>query len=392
MTRVGSLGAYDRFNYGDLLFPHLLDRAATEANSVEFLHFAVRAADLSRLGGVEVQGSKALSRMLTRRGNDSQEGLAGLVLGGGEVGGATWGQAATSLSPFPVDRGLAAVRRRIGARAQDRLGRLLLQGRWPTPYIPDESVVGGAFTLTSNAIGVSSIANLDDATRVAVARTLSKARYLSVRDQDSVQALRRHGVGSQLAPDSAAALRMVHPNPVTEPRDGLVFQCSLDWMRRHGSGALDALAEVAGRFAALRLLPIGLAGGHSDQSALAALRTRLHQRGIRNAVLETATTTWQIADAIARAEVFVGTSLHGAITSMAYGTPHVTLAGIRKLDAYMTTWGDGLTPTGVAPEALSSAVQSALRISKLALSARAERLSALAWASTLRAIEAASAR
>ena len=41
---------------------------------------------------------------------------------------------------------------------------------------------------------------------------------------------------------------------------------------------------------------------------------------------------------IANSKAYIGTSLHGAITSMSYAVPHVGLI-VEKLDAYLHTWG-----------------------------------------------------
>src|SRR5690606_9384215 len=51
-------------------------------------------------------------------------------------------------------------------------------------------------------------------------------------------------------------------------------------------------------------------------------------------------TIWDIMYLIAQAKVYMGTSLHGAITAMSYAVPYVGVA-VPKLNSYLQTWGTG---------------------------------------------------
>jgi hypothetical protein len=387
LDRTISIGAYDRFNYGDLLFPIVLDYVADQMSLPRPRHFSVTDADMTRFGGEET-GALVGRRSAVDRALRS-DGL-GVILGGGEVLGATWGQAAVSLLPFPLDLTLLGVRKFVSQRLFDSIGKTGLGGSWPTPYVPS-GAAGALNVLVTNAIGASSLELLDGRTKAAVVAPLSSAVFVSVRDAKGRELLAREGVPSALAPDSVAILGRIRPPGLRAKEGVLAFQCSRAWLRSRKKATADALAELSTDFSSIRLLPIGLAGGHADQSALQALRLELKSRKINNVELVDVSTLWDVADAIAESDVFVGTSLHGSITAMAYGIPSVALEGIRKLDAYLDTWGGGLSPFAVGTSAIRDAVAVSLRQGGM-LADRAGELDRLSWANSERVLNAATGR
>src|SRR5690606_17054773 len=82
------------------------------------------------------------------------------------------------------------------------------------------------------------------------------------------------------------------------------------------------------------LCPIGKALNHDDQQALLAVQSILNCPS----TYFDAENIWDIMYLIANCKAYIGTSLHGAITSMSYEVPHVGLVA-EKLDAYLSTWG-----------------------------------------------------
>src|SRR3546814_9829138 len=102
---------------------------------------------------------------------------------------------------------------------------------------------------------------------------------------------------------------------------------------------LDAIAVQTGLHQCL--CPIGQAPNHDDHLALQRLAPLLEQP---NTLFEEVT-IWDIMYLIANAGVYVGTSLHGAITAMSYALPYVGVA-VPKLLSYLQTWGvGGINPT-----------------------------------------------
>ncbi|WP_421732400.1 polysaccharide pyruvyl transferase family protein [Cellulomonas sp.] len=364
---VATLGAYDRFNYGDLLFPLVLDDAAARLRLRPLSHFSVRAADMSNFAGFTCHSlaSKEFA------------GATGVLVGGGEVLGARWGQALISQTPAPFDKALLALNK-ISARGLDLYSMWRLGGSDLSPFIP---TVGPDRRLATNAIGASSIAMLPPRYRAHVIEVLASAAYLSVRDSAGLELLRGEGLRPTLAPDSASVLARLYPVPRVD-NGTLVVQCSWSWLRRNLSPFLQFVREASSQYTQIALLPIGLAGGHGDSEALRRVQSAVRRENVQVVQVRH---IWDIAEAIAQSAAFVGSSLHGHVTAMAYGVPSVALAGISKLTAYVETWGDDAIPV-VAPLDLSAAVVRARSANFAFLLERADRLADLADVSTRRAL------
>lgn len=381
MHRIATIGAYDRFNYGDLLFPKVLDCVANDSELAPLIHMAVVGVDMRPKGGHLVQSTSRVT-------GSTAFAPRGLIVGGGEVLSATWSQALINLIPYPLDFVFRALRKTFGVARTDPVARLLLRGEWATPYVPSPEYcveVPVAF----NAVGASSLPNLRGGALDSVIGALTRARFVSVRDEIGLKAVRKFRADASLAPDSAAILRRIFPTSGATERT-LVFQCSHQWLW-DSSSVLDQLTDLSTEFDKVVLLPIGLAGGHGDHHALRSVQRQLAARGLDVEFPDTDVTVESIVTEIGGASLFVGSSLHGAITSMAFGVPHVALDNVDKLTAYLQTWGDSLTPHDVPAAEIAAAGRKALGVSRDQLMLRAARLEQLAWANTQRVLESVDA-
>lgn len=375
MTRVATIGAFDRFNYGDLLFPITLD-AMGVGSGIDFDHFSVRRADMVGFGGVTSGSQRDLVDALSGPSEP-----AAIVLAGGEVLGATWTQACAAAFRFPIDLGPRMLEwASVPIRYRESWCRKALGGAWSLPYVPPSDVARRT-RVVANAVGASSIAGLPRDRANEVLNTMAHAAYVSVRDNRGLGILKAAGVAAELAPDPAAVLRSVFPGGQRVEGKRLVVQCSEAWLRRN-RGAVAAIAEAADRFDEVVLLPVGTTGGHNDQIALNRVSSGLTRLGVP--VRFSSSRSDMGDDAIGRivreiegASVFVGSSLHGAITAMAYGVRHVGLRGVAKLSAYLETWGDGLTPFGVGVSSLSESIGTVMKIDSDLLERRAMGLAEL---------------
>lgn len=361
--RIATVGAYDRFNYGDLLFPLVLDSAASKLGLAPLSHFSVRAADMSDAAGFWC-GSI---------GSQEFASMRGIVVGGGEVLGARWGEALISQMKSPWDLGALAINK-VAGRALDGFAMRRAGGRARSPFLPQ---IDRRQRLSTNAIGASSLDRLPAEYRQSVVSTLQRASYVSVRDEVGLERLREVGIGATLAPDSVAVLADLRP-PRLKQSESIVVQCSRSWLRRDGRSLVAFVREAARRFERVELLPIGLAGGHGDLEAMRAVERRV---GLESVSVTSVSSIWDIADTISSSRVFVGTSLHGHISAMAYGVPSIALAGISKLEAYVNTWAQGDLPISEGAH-LGSALERALTRDRSVLLENGQRLASLAARST----------
>jgi polysaccharide pyruvyl transferase WcaK-like protein len=171
-----------------------------------------------------------------------------------------------------------------------------------------------------------------------VRRARSHVRYAAVRDEVSQSHLLEAGVEEpvHVYPDTGILLaelirqrvdgekardllekRGARPNG----RGLLCFQCAPGFLRSEEELVAKSLARIAAkRNLEIVLLPIGLC--HGDQDAL-----RLVQRasGNRFTLVEDLESPLEIGAVIGACDYFVGSSLHGNLTALSFGIPHIVV-------------------------------------------------------------------
>ncbi|MFC7405052.1 polysaccharide pyruvyl transferase family protein [Georgenia alba] len=346
--RVLLVGAYERDNFGDLLF---LLQTEQYLDGAEVTAAAPFAADMRTL----------LDRTIPAFGPllEGQEYDVVWTVGG-EVGATSLHGAYRMSTPPGVYRAYEAaspeVRRQMLHRAC---------GATPidAPYMPRPTAYPGNATAASvlHSIGVAGISGMPEHGQAARLEILREADRVSVRDQLSADLLTAHAVPHRLGPD------LVHTVALTRPRERpaepgpVLVQVSEAHLRLTG---LTTFAEALARSRHLAPFPIrlflaGTARGHDSPEAYRQIVT--HVRRLcpdRDIDVLPARRPLDLVDAIASARLWVGLSLHGRIVASAYGVPRLSLVK-RKLDAYARTWDPDM-PYGVTAETLDDAVAQAL--------------------------------
>lgn len=179
-------GAFDRHNFGDLLFPHLMTALLPE-RAFAFAGLVER--DLRAFGGHRVRALGA-------------ERPLQLIHAGGELLTCTAWQAAVMLLD-PVEAAAAIARYdpdpvAAAVWAADQLGTSRL-----APYVAGRDVLAPGGMLIFNAVGGVEWQGVSAAHREAVRTALGQADWVSVRDQVTQAALRAEGLDFPLCPDPA---------------------------------------------------------------------------------------------------------------------------------------------------------------------------------------------
>jgi hypothetical protein len=369
--QVALIGAFDRFNFGDLLFPHIVEHELRRCGiDADYRCYSLRPADLRSRGGV-------LTRPLAElRGQRLPPGSVAIVAGG-EVLSARWLDAWLGLAG--PRRSLAAKigSRLVGAGAVDAVCRRLLRGDRPLPWVVGGADLGHDLPVLFNGVGGTGIDRLPAPLLEAARARLERAAFLSVRDPQTKAALDGWDlpVEVRLAPDCGLLVANLWP-------EGAASNQASDAARRAVDGLGDRyLAFQVGRYPAWRLvphlaeqlreihretglaillLPLGQAPGHEDAVPLARIL------GLLGDLPVTVLSSPQVVDivfAIANAALFVGSSLHGNLTALAYGVPHVGFgARVAKLDQVLRTW-DPICPEGtVQADRIAAAALAAIDI------------------------------
>jgi hypothetical protein len=238
-------GAFDRHNFGDLLFPHLLAALLPE-RSFEFAGLVSR--DLQRFGGHRVirLASVGMSRP------------AHLIHAGGEVLTCSAWEAAVML----LDRAAAAQaiarydddRAAAAAWAASQLGTTR-----SAPYVVGREFVVPSGKLIFNAVGGVEWASMPTDRSEEVKTALRDADWLSVRDHVTQRALHAEGIVAELCPDPAVMVRTCFDQTIRQyqgelkpvrqafPRGYLACQFSADFA---DDASLAALAQQLSRVTA----------------------------------------------------------------------------------------------------------------------------------------------
>lgn len=345
--RVLALGAYERDNFGDLLYVELMERHVRESLDVQFA--APIKADMTAEFGRTIPAAAPIAA-----GRD----IDAVWTVGGEVVSASLEYAYRTAYGDDKFRELMALPR---AARMERLQLATEGALYDSPYIVRPSTMRDPQTaLILNSIGAAGISQMSGARREVMQATLREATFVSVRDRGSHEALTKLGVPHLLAPDLAHTLPSVHPiERATGESTYALVQLPEFAITEHG---LDAWIAALASSDSLRNLPVrfflaGLAPGHDRlETAYRACEALALATGWAVDV-SSARGVWPRVEEIARAALWVGGSLHGRVVAASYGVPRVSLASW-KVDQYAATWDAGF-PFGASPKSLSRDVEAA---------------------------------
>jgi len=349
--KVLLLGAGDRFNYGDLLFPHILVNAIPLVDSVGlvFNNYGLVKSNLSTYGAYPTHSIKAFYKDLAL----ASENITIIIIGG-EVLGPHWNNLLKCISSLYYSFSLKKrVKRYINL---EKIAKTILGGRSERPYILEGRILKESCKLIYNSVGGISLPFDDHYEIKRVISNLSEARYLAVRDIYTYDGLRKNGLENcVLVPDSAILMHEFFDmvflkekitsqlnEKIAQIGQGYVFfQTNKKYGEKYFDSIIKFLTTIVEQYKfKVILCPIGKAPNHEDDKILRLISGQLH---IQHYYYENPN-IWEIMYLIANSNLFIGTSLHGIITAMSFLVPYVGLfKENKKIDLYLKTWG--LPPT-----------------------------------------------
>jgi hypothetical protein len=342
------VGAYERENFGDLLF--LLQ---TESYLKDFAPRATApfSGDMERLLGKNVDNYAGAVREFP---NNS------VWVVGGEVGG-------TSLSAayrMSAEEAAYASFLQLGRREQrSELEKLTKLRFSASPYMPRMSAFPETHTstLVINSVGLSGMRNMIGDRRDEAWGAVREASYVSVRDNDSSDMLRRKSIDHVLAPDLVHTLVLDSAFQSKAQSDLALIQIKAPELAKYGIEKFAKLLATSKALQSfhLRLFTAGSARGHDD--------TAMYHEVVRLVRLFNPSRAIDVSEAempldkareIANCGLWIGTSLHGLIISSSFDVPRIGLV-LDKLVRYASTWQETM-PVGVQLDDLEAAIESAL--------------------------------
>ncbi len=344
MTKVLIIGAFDRYNYGDLLFPLVIERQLSSYEvDFQFEYFGLIESDLSSVGGVPTKGLQKFYKACS----DPSDPVH-VIIAGGEALAVTWNSLYAALNPLfqRINKKHIKVNKVLDLNAWTKK---ILKGKTTLPFVFDKSDFAGVQSVILNSLGGSGLVEAVFDKYDFLKEKLQNADYFAVRDQLTVDNLLKNGVIADLFPDSAILMSEFYPMDFLRERitknvadyvsanaGNYVFaQINKKTTRGHEQVIASGLDEICQKDKVdICLCPIGKALDHDDHEALQELG---HLMSSPHVYFD-ADNIWDIMYLIANTKCYVGTSLHGAITAMSFAVPHVGLK-VEKLGAYLDTWG-----------------------------------------------------
>ncbi|RST74171.1 polysaccharide pyruvyl transferase family protein [Siminovitchia acidinfaciens] len=362
MKKVALLGAFDRFNYGDLLFPIILEKYLKENLKIqcEFEYYGLIQSDLTSLGGKKTNAIDELYLNNAFKKDDC------LILVGGEMLGATWYQMILCLieSKFLSFSYKVAKKLTSEKRVSNFLQKKMNVPN-SLPWVINPENFDAPVKVMYNAVGGSSIPALHNSEKHYLSQAMERAKYISVRDKISKDNLENASVNKRKIkefPDSAIIMSDMFQkeqlptkfnkealNWLNKNKPYLVFQVNNDIGKNKVNLIGKQLLDIHNKTGfEIVLLPIGTAANHEDHIPLKKIYDYLGRPSF--VFLPQKENIYEIMGLIAYSQIYIGTSLHGAITALSYNVPHLAFTDtITKLIEFIKTWEpeEGLIYTNV---------------------------------------------
>lgn len=358
-------GAFDRHNFGDLLFAHVA-AALLPGRQLVFAGLADR--DLRGVGGHRVE---SLARLAP--GWRSQP--AHLIHVGGEILTCDAWQAAVML--LSAEQAPATIAY-LEARPRQRRAwvRRVLGVGARAPYVASRLKYPGLQRVIHAGVGGVDFDRMAPPLRREVLADLRSADVVAVRDRRTQALLGAAGVDTRLVPDPVvmvAALfgRRIRARAAAAAIARLRDAAPGGWIAVQFSAEFgdDAtLAQIAlqlddactaARCGAV-FFRAGAAPWHDDLAVLHRAAARMRSE---RAQVFASLDPWELCALIAASRAYCGSSLHGRIVALAFGVPRVGLrrpgAPAGKQAAFAASWDEAM-PVDVDPAAIAAALGHAL--------------------------------
>lgn len=377
-------GAFDRHNFGDLLFPHVAT-ALRENRNLIYAGLAER--DLRCYGGHRVS---ALARLVAELGEHPVD----IIHVGGELLGCDAWQAAVMLLPPGQEQDVIA---RLGSHLQERTewAHAQLGISAFAPYTLSRSLFPRARQVIYAGVGGVDLDKGEPALREEVLANLKAADQVSVRDWRTQVLLATDGIGARLLPDPAVMVEELFGTVIRKhaqqgevaqvkagfPQGYVAVQFSVDF----GDGeTLGQIAAELDRFVQSSGLGIvffraGAAPWHDELHCYRYVAARMRAAP----TIFTSLDIWDICALIAGSHAYLGSSLHGRIIAMAFALPCMNLrhpweeGQTSKQTAFAMTWEEEGTSVAIDVHDIAQGMQQALATDSVQLQRTARKLAVL---------------
>lgn len=323
MKKVLTIGAYERDNFGDLLFFILtksyLKKAIVIPSSIKY----------SNMNKLMSETVLPYDTLLSKYIWDA------IVVVGGEVGGVDTDSA--------LNMSLSGKLREIfingDKNTKSKIKKFLCCGEETNAYLPDldkyERNKETPLILSSVGLSFGSSENVNNSIRKSVERS----KTTIVRDPISYKKYSRFSKNVFIEPDIAHTLSIKFP--MKEPEHPyIVFQMSESLI---SESSQDKVSKILHKIIKTFDMPIllvaaGTAVGHDSITKYKKMADSINGLLLNSPVkVSHERDPLKIVELIARSKLWIGSSLHGRIVSIAYGVPRISLS-VEKVNQYASYW------------------------------------------------------
>ncbi len=346
MKKIALIGAFDRYNYGDVFMP-IVFQEINKKQEYSYELFGTRKIDMSFCGGYSCDDLSTFYKKYNT--------FDAVVVVGGQCLGCSYGNAWLSTLDESYDVSSFGFQNSgsISDFAKKQIG-----GESPAPWVVN---VKNSMPVIYNTVGgnmmICSLRNdMSIKEYFSCWNNLNKASYLAVRDEYTYKINKIVLHKMRLYPDSVTLLSEIYSSNntdfvsnqvrrfVAKTKKYIVFQVN----EAIGSGnesayakEIDKIYEIFGIRTVL--LPLGNIYGHGDKTILKNVFKYIKNKD--SCIMFDFLSIYDDAHIIANAFGYVGSSLHGMITSISYAIPHIAIStGAKKAIRYIDTWKTSKRP------------------------------------------------
>lgn len=333
------LAPNDRFNYGDLLFPYILTYFFSDKFD-DIVYVSTTKSDLTRLGGFKTESFSTLY-------NTDQQYENHLIVAGGESLCAGWFGILSYVKPW-VNFFRKIIFRFHSNKIKKNADSLICHIFKTKTYFPfsvGKNELPQFKSISYNALGASWLSKSDLLADKKIKEILNSVDYFTVRDKVTSLALDKAKIKHSMCPDSAILMSEVFSEEMLLSRLSIsntianskyiFFQANSNVWKKQYELIISQLINIAKKTnLKLCLCPIGTALGHSDHLALKKIAKNIPNDFL---IYIEQPNLFDIMWLIKHSKMYIGSSLHGSITSMSFNIPFIGY-GPLKLKSYIDFW------------------------------------------------------
>lgn len=341
--KIALVGAFDRYNYGDILMPIIMHNQIIDnlnIKNMEFSYYGLFESDMSKCKGYSTQ---ALSKL-------KNKDVDVIIFVGGEILTSRYtGMYLNTLNNKPKIFYFKSMRRLFNSFTEN-MCRKKAGLDYLKPWIPNKNDFKTK-KIIYNTVGGDLFFGTDKDSVTSVINNINSFDYISIRESQTYNAVKSIRKDIFLFPDSVVSISKYISEQEIEKNiskskkdfiDGFGKYFVLQVNKIIGLKNIESLTEeilkIEDKYdVKCILLPIGYAQGHEDTVPLSMINHKINNK---KTVYFDYNNIYETLYILKNATLYIGTSLHGAITAISYGIPHFALTNkIKKLVDFLETWG-----------------------------------------------------